>query len=45
MNRTTQTPSPTELTHKAEDDFHLLIALVVHTGKWLAQPGPRNQPG
>jgi hypothetical protein len=45
MSRTTQSPRPAELTDKAEDNFHLLIALVVRTGNWLAQPGPRNQPG
>jgi hypothetical protein len=45
MSRTTQSPSRAELTRAPQDNIHLLMSLIVHASKWLAQPGPRDQPG
>ncbi len=45
MSKTTQSPSPAEPDAAAQDSIHLLMFFLVHAGKWLAQPGPRNQPG
>ncbi|WP_158266273.1 hypothetical protein [Allosphingosinicella deserti] len=45
MNRSTQPPRPPQANPAPQDKAHQLMSLVAHAGKWLAQPGPRNQPG
>jgi hypothetical protein len=45
MIRTTQSPNPGEVSRIPDDNIHLLMFLAVRAGKWLAHPGPRNQPG
>ena len=45
MSRTTQPPRPAEIIPAPQDNIHLLMSLVANAGKWIAQPGPRNQPG
>jgi hypothetical protein len=45
MTRTTHAPRAAEMIPAPQDSIHILMFFLANTGKWLAQPGPRNQPG